>query len=196
MNRELIEPNRVKAVQRDQLVRIVVAVDPAVTAGEDSDETGIIVAGLGTDGQAYVLDDLTCRLPPDGWARRVVHALRKWGADRIVAEANNGGQLVETVLRTIDPSLPLTLVHASRGKLTRAEPIAALYEQGKVHHVGGFPELEDELCAWVPGMSDSPDRLDALVWGLTELAPGAVPASAPIFTTRQSRARRQRVGGY
>jgi phage terminase large subunit-like protein len=129
-----------------------------------------------------VLDDLTCHLPPDGWARRVVHALAKWKADRIVAEANNGGALVETVLRTVDPSLPITLVHASRGKLTRAEPIAALYEQGKVHRVGAFPELEDELCTWVPGASDSPDRLDALVWAFTELAPGAgASAHAPVW---------------
>jgi predicted phage terminase large subunit-like protein len=186
-NRAMIEPHRVAKVKREELVRIVVAVDPAVTAGEDSDETGIIVAGVDRDGQAYVLDDLTCRLPPDGWARRAVHGLEKWKADRIIAEANNGGQLVETVLRTVDPSLPLTLVHASRGKLTRAEPIAALYEQGKVHHVGGFPELEDELCTWVPGASDSPDRLDALVWALTELAPGSVSVSLPQWSTKPSR---------
>ena len=144
-----------------------------------------------------MLEDLTCHLPPDGWARRVVHGLQKWKADRIIAEANNGGQLVETVLRTIDPSLPLTLVHASRGKLTRAEPIAALYEQGKVHHVGGFPELEDQLCTWVPGASDSPDRLDALVWALTELAPGSVSISLPSWSTKPSRygALMQRAGG-
>jgi phage terminase large subunit-like protein len=168
-------------------VRIVVAVDPAVTAGEDSDETGIVVAAVDQANQGYVLEDLTCRLPPGGWARRVAHALERWQADRVVAEAHNGGQLVETVLRTVDPSLPLTLVHASRGKLTRAETIAALYEQAKVAHVGAFPELEDELCTWVPGMADSPDRLDALVWALTELAPGTVAVSAPIFTTRTSR---------
>jgi phage terminase large subunit-like protein len=186
-SRALIEPQRVAEVERSSLVRIVVAVDPAVTAGEDSDETGIIVAAVDGEGQGYVLDDLTCRLPPDGWAKRTVHAYEKWNADRIVAEANNGGALVETVLRTVDTSLPLTLVHASRGKLTRAEPIAALYEQGKIHHVGGFPELEDQLCTWVPGASDSPDRLDALVWALTELAPGAVTLSAPIFTTKRSR---------
>jgi phage terminase large subunit-like protein len=185
--RDAIETLRVQRVDRGQLVRIVVAVDPVVTAGEDSDETGIIVAAVDQANQGYVLDDLTCRLPPDGWARRVAHALERWQADRVVAEANNGGQLVETVLRTVDPSLPLTLVHASRGKLTRAEPIAALYEQAKVAHVGAFPELEDELCTWVPGMADSPDRLDALVWALTELAPGAVRVSAPIFSTRSSR---------
>jgi phage terminase large subunit-like protein len=106
---------------------------------------------------------------------------------RVVAEKNNGGQLVESVLRTVDRSLPLSLVHTSRDKLTRAEPIAALYEQAKIHHVGGCPELEDQLCTWVPGQSASPDRLDALVWALTELSPGAVRAGALIFTTAPSR---------
>jgi predicted phage terminase large subunit-like protein len=176
-----------RAIGRPECTRIIVGVDPAVTSGEQADDTGIIVAGVDKDGQAYVLDDLTCHLPPDGWARRVVHAVGQWKADRVVAEANNGGTLVETVLRTVDQSLPLTLVHASRGKLTRAEPIAALYEQGKVRHVGGFPELEDELCTWVPGTSDSPDRLDALVWALTQLAPGAVSVSAPPLLSAESR---------
>jgi phage terminase large subunit-like protein len=182
--RELIEPHRVAKVNRSQLVRLVVAVDPAVTP--EGDETGIIVAGIDGQGQGYVLEDLTCRLPPDQWARRAVSALKKWGADRLVAEANNGGALVGTVLKTIDPTLPLKLVHASRGKITRAEPIAALYEQGKVHHVGVLDLLEDELCSWVPGMS-SPDRLDALVWALTELSPGALATvGPPIFSTRPS----------
>lgn len=196
-HREMIEPHRVATARTDELVRIVVAVDPAVTAGENSDETGIIVAGVARDGQAYVLDDLTCRLSPDGWARQVVRAFEKWGADRVVAEANNGGALVETVLRTVSQTLPLTLVHASRGKQTRAEPVAALYEQAKVHHVGGLPDLEDELCTWVPGASGSPDRLDALVWALTELAPGTVAISAPIFSAGQSRwaPLAQRAGG-
>jgi predicted phage terminase large subunit-like protein len=151
------------------LVRIVVAIDPAVTSGEAADDTGIIVAGRGRDGDGYVLDDLTCHLSPDGWAKKAVRAYHRWQADRIVAEANNGGQLVETVLRTQDELVPITLVHASRGKLTRAEPVAALYEQGRIHHVGTFPELEDQLCEWVPGESDSPDRLDALVWAITHL---------------------------
>lgn len=151
------------------LGRICVAVDPATTSGESADDTGIIVAGLGRDGDGYVLDDLTCHLSPDGWAKRVKFGYDKWQADRVIAEANNGGELVRTVLMTQDENMPLTLVHASRGKLTRAEPVAALYEQGRVHHVGMFPELEDQLCEWVPGDSDSPDRLDALVWALTEL---------------------------
>jgi phage terminase large subunit-like protein len=186
-HRELIEPYRVARLDRGHLVRVAVAVDPAVTAGERSDETGIVVCAVDRDGRGYVLDDLTCKLPPDGWARQVVLAREKWGADRVVAEANNGGQLVETVLRTVDPSLPLTLVHASHGKLTRAEPIAAVYEQGKVSHVGSFPELEDQLCTWVPGRSGSPDRLDALVWAFTALQPGRVSVGGPILMRAPSR---------
>lgn len=153
-----------------EMVRVVVAIDPAVTSGEDSDETGIIVAGRGVDGRAYVLDDLTCRLSPDGWANRAVGAYDTHAADRIVAEVNNGGDLVERVVRTVSPRVSYKKVHASRGKRVRAEPIAALYEQDKVSHVGGFPELEDQMCAFVPeGMDGSPDRVDALVWALTEL---------------------------
>lgn len=163
------------------LVRIVVAIDPATTSGENSDNTGIVVAGLGKDGDGYVLADLTCHLSPDGWARRAVQAYHRWQADRIIAEANNGGELVENVIRTVEPGLPLSLVHASRGKLTRAEPVAALYEQGRVHHVGVFPELEDELCEWVVGEGPSPDRLDALVWALTELMVKGEAASAAAF---------------
>lgn len=159
------------------LTRIVVAVDPAVTSGPGADDTGIVVAGLGRDGNGYVLDDLTCHLSPDGWAKQVKFAYERWQADRVIAEANNGGELVRTVLNTVDGGVPLTLVHAARGKLTRAEPVAALYEQGRVHHVGGFPELEDQLCTWVPGQEDSPDRLDALVWAITELM---VMSSGPL----------------
>lgn len=158
------------SIRRSDLVRIVVGVDPAMTSGEKSDETGIIVAAKGVDNHWYVLEDLSCRDTPDGWARRVVGAYHKWGADRIIAEVNNGGELVETVLRTIDKHIPYKAVHASRGKRVRAEPIAALYEQGKVHHVGFFPQLEDQQCAFVPDDYDtSPDRVDALVWALTEL---------------------------
>ena len=144
-----------------------------------------------------MLEDLTCHLPPDGWARRVVHGLQKWKADRIIAEANNGGQLRRNGSTDDRPLAPANAGARSRGKLTRAEPIAALYEQGKVHHVGGFPELEDQLCTWVPGASDSPDRLDALVWALTELAPGAVSISMPSWSTKPSRygALMQRAGG-
>jgi predicted phage terminase large subunit-like protein len=165
------------------LLRIVVAIDPATTSGENSDDTGIVVAGVGRDGDGYVLDDQTCHLSPDGWARRAVAAYHRWQADRIIAEANNGGELVQTVISTVDGGVPLTLVHAARGKLTRAEPIAALYEQGRVHHVGSFPELEDQLCEWVSGEGPSPDRLDALVWALTELMVGSQMASAAAFAS-------------
>jgi phage terminase large subunit-like protein len=152
------------------LARIVVAIDPAVTSGEDSDETGIVGVGRGADGRGYVLADASCRLPPAEWARRAVNLYRELRADRIVAEANNGGDLVSTVIRTIDPNVPVALVHAARGKRTRAEPISALYEQGRVSHVVPFPELEDQMCSYTgePG-EDSPDRMDALVWGLTDV---------------------------
>ena len=161
---------RAFAKEAPLLSRVVVAIDPAVTSGEDADETGIVVAGKGRDGRAYVLADRTCRLSPDGWARRAVAAFEEFGADRIVAEANNGGDLVERVVRTVSPRISYKKVHASRGKRVRAEPVAALYEQGKVSHVGGFPELEDQMVAFVPeGSEESPDRVDALVWALTEL---------------------------
>jgi phage terminase large subunit-like protein len=147
-----------------------VAVDPAVTSGEEADETGIVVAGRAVNGHLYVLADRSCRLTPDGWARRVVSAFDEWKADRVVAEVNQGGELVEATLRTVRPSISFTAVHATRGKRVRAEPIAAMYEQGRVHHVGAFPELEDQQCAFAPDqVAGSPDRVDALVWALTEL---------------------------
>lgn len=162
------------SIRRSDLQRIVVAIDPAVTSGEDADFTGIVVAGKGVDGHGYVLDDLTCRLSPDGWARRAVTAYHKWGADRIIAEVNNGGDLVERVIHTVDPKVAFTAVHASRGKRTRAEPVAALYEQGRVFHVGMFPDLEDQMCNYTPdGYDGSPDRVDALVYALTELMLGS-----------------------
>jgi len=166
--RKVIEDLRVN--EPPELARVVVAIDPAVTSGEDSDETGIIVVGRGLDGQGYVLKDLSCRMSPDGWARRAVNAYHEFRADRVVAEVNNGGDLVEKVIRTVDPTVPYRAVRASRGKRVRAEPVAALYEQGRVHHVGGLPLLEDQMCAFLPEGSDvSPDRVDALVWAITEL---------------------------
>lgn len=150
------------------LRRIVVALDPSVTSTEESDECGIIVAGLDENDRGYVLADLSKRCSPDEWARIAVEGFHKWKADRIIGEANNGGDLIELVLRTVDPNIPYTKVHASRGKYTRAEPVAALYEQGKVSHVGGFPMLEDEMCTWTPG-DKSPNRMDALVWAVSEL---------------------------
>ena len=153
-----------------RLIRVVVAIDPAVSYNDSADETGIVVAGRGVDGSFYVLADRSCRLSPDGWARRAVRAHREFAADRIIGEVNNGGELVESVLRTVDASIPYKAVRASRGKLVRAEPIAALYEQGKVFHVGpGLEDLEDQLCTWIPESGASPDRLDALVWALSEL---------------------------
>ncbi len=163
----MIEAGRVEA--HPPLKRVVVAIDPAVTAGEDSDATGIVAAGVSHDGHVYVLDDRTCRLSPDNWALTAVNLYDELHADRVVAEVNNGGDLVTAVLRTVDPHLPVRTVHASRGKRLRAEPVAALYEQGRVHHVGGFPDLEDEMTTWTPDAPDSPDRLDALVWAVTDL---------------------------
>lgn len=161
-----VAPDKVPNMRRS-----VVALDPAVTAAEGSDETGIVVAGLGDDGFFYVLADASARLSPNEWARRAVNLMRDWDADKIVAEVNNGGDLVATTLRTIDPGLPFKAVNASKAKRTRADPIAALYEQGRVRHAGGFAQLEDQMCNWVPGMGDhSPDRMDALVWALTELS--------------------------
>lgn len=167
-SRDMIDSARVR--QAPEMARIVIGVDPAVTSGEESDETGIIVAGHGQDGEFYVMDDLTCRLSPDGWARRVVSAYDEYGAERVVAEVNNGGDFVEHVIRTIKPRISYRAVRATRGKFVRAEPIAALYEQGRVHHVGAFGRLEDQMCSFVPDSNKSPDHLDALVWALTELA--------------------------
>lgn len=159
-----------QSIRREDFVRVVVGVDPAMTSGEDADETGIIVAAKGADGFAYVLDDHSCRLSPDSWARRVVAAYHDWNADRVIAEVNNGGDLVASIIRTVDSSVSYRAVHASRGKRTRAEPVAALYEQGKVKHVKPLPELEDQMCGFVPDLADGPDdRVDALVWALTEL---------------------------
>jgi phage terminase large subunit-like protein len=184
--REMIEPYRVASIDRGELQRVVIGVDPAVTAHKRSNETGIVVAAVDGDGQGYVLDDLTCRLPPDGWARRVANTCAKWNADRIVAEQSHGFALVESVMRTVDSSLPITFVNAHLGKSARAEPISALYEQGKIHHVGALPELEDQLCGWVPGQAGSPDRLDAVVWAFTELQPGRTMVAAPVFSRKPS----------
>lgn len=165
--RARIEELRVTKVPCE-FVRMVIAIDPAVSADEGSDETGIVVAGLGADGHGYVMDDISRRDSPDAWARAAVTAYWKYKADRVVAEVNNGGDMVEFTLRTIDRDVAYKKLHASRGKITRAEPVAALYEQGKVHHVGYFGDMEDQMCSWTQGMS-SPDRMDALVWALTEL---------------------------
>jgi predicted phage terminase large subunit-like protein len=168
-NHRVIEQANLDEQNAPQMKRIVVAIDPAVTGNENSDETGIVVAGRGVDERFYILDDRSLRGSPDTWAQAAVSAFNEWKADRIVAEVNNGGDLVEKVIRTIDRSVPYTPVRASRGKILRAEPIAALYEQGKVSHCGVFRELEDQMTSYTPQSKKSPDRLDALVWALTEL---------------------------
>jgi phage terminase large subunit-like protein len=153
-----------------ELVRVVVAVDPAVTTGEDSDETGIVVVGKGDDGNGYVLADRTIKGSPAEWARKAIQALHDFGdIGTIVAETNQGGDMVEHTLRSIEPHIPFKKVHAKQGKRLRAEPISALYEQGRVHHVGVFSLLEEQMTSWLPDSGYSPDRLDALVHGLTEL---------------------------
>ena len=159
-----------------EMARIVVAIDPATTKKEDSDETGIVCAGLGRDGKGYLLSDLSGRYSPAEWARRAIALARDSGADRIVAEGNQGGDMVRHTVTTEWPNAPIRIVHASRGKAARAEPVAALYEQGKVRHCGVFPELEGQLVTWEPlsGLA-SPDRLDALVWAFTDLMLGGKP---------------------
>lgn len=160
----------------DVMARIVIGVDPPASATGDA--CGIIVAGLGADGKAYVLADCSIeKASPETWARKVAGAADRYDADRVIAEANQGGEMVKSVLRAADISLPVKLVHASRGKVARAEPVAALYENGRVHHVGAFERLEDEMCGLLigggyEGPGRSPDRADALVWALTELMLG------------------------
>lgn len=173
----MIDAGRVRDVP--DLDRIVVAVDPAVTAGPDSDETGIVVAGrsAGNPTRFYVLADVSGRYTPDGWAQIVADTADEYDADEIVAEANQGHDLVVGVLRRAAPRMRVRKVNASRGKRTRAEPVVALYEQGRVHHVGGFPIMEDQMCAWIPGAA-SPDRMDALVWAITDLS-GRAPIGRP-----------------
>jgi len=175
--RPMIDALRVTPEDR-AYTRIVVAIDPAGSSRATSDETGIIVVGKGYDGHGYVLEDLSGRYTPNGWALQAARAYRRHSADRIVAEANFGGEMVEATIRAVDPRLPVTMVTASRGKLVRAEPVMALYEQGAVHHVGPYPELEDQMCEWQPGEGKSPDRVDALVWGVTDLMirPQVAPA--------------------
>ncbi len=165
--------DQLRTKQTPELTRIVVAIDPPVTSHANSDACGLIVAGLCEQGHGYVLSDLTLQTAsPLQWARAAVNAYHRFEADRIVAEVNQGGEMVETVIRQIDRSVAITSVRATRGKYIRAEPVAALYEQGRVHHVGSLPLLEDELCDFGPGgltSGKSPDRLDALVWALTDL---------------------------
>jgi phage terminase large subunit-like protein len=165
--RALLEQHRV--LKAPTLTRIVVGVDPEVSSAEDSAETGIVVAAKGSDGHGYVLDDCTFRGTPHQWASAAITAYHKWHANLLVAETNQGGEMVRQTIQSVDATVPYKGVHASHSKQARAEPVAALYEQGRIHHVGTFGELEDQQCQWVAGTGPSPDRLDALVWALTEL---------------------------
>jgi len=164
-----------------ELVRIVVAIDPAVTSGEESDETGIVVVGKGADGRGYVLADRSCRDTPSGWAHRAVQAFHDFNADRIVAEKNQGGDMVESTIRSVLSTAPYKGITAKQGKRLRGSPIAALYEQGRISHVGSFDILEDQMTTWLPDSGLSPDRLDALVHGLTELGLAAGSSADRFF---------------
>jgi len=177
INAELLEDvpgalwkrNNISYKPAPDLVRVVVAIDPAMTSSEGADETGIIVVGKGMDGRGYVLADRSARVSPDAWAQRAVQAYDDFAADKIIGEVNNGGEMVGLTIRTVRPNVSYKAVHASRGKQVRAQPVAALYEQGKIDHVDSFPELEEQLVTWTPESGKSPDRLDALVWAFTEL---------------------------
>ena len=176
--------DRCRRTEFPDLARIVVAIDPAVSTKEGSDETGIVVAGRCERGHGYILEDLSGRYQPAEWAKIAIDAYRRHGADQVVAEVNQGGDLVESTLRMIDPNVPFTAVHASRGKFVRAEPVAALYERNKVHHVGFFPQLEDQLTQFTPdldrGKSGSPDRADSMIWAMHDLIVAREPYAALI----------------
>lgn len=171
--RDRIEELRVR--EAPKMFRIVVAIDPPATSGEEADEAGIIIAGLAPcdckghrETHGFVLEDYSKQADPSTWAKTAVDGYNQYTADLIVGEINNGGEMVGYTLYTVSPNVNYKPIHASRGKYTRAEPISALYEKGMVHHVGSFAALEDQMCTWLPG-EDSPDRMDALVWALTEL---------------------------
>lgn len=168
-----IDSQRIDLRDAPQMQRIVVAVDPSGTRGDGGgDDIGIVVAGLGVDGRGYVMEDGTCQMSPEGWGRRAVDLYHRHGADRIVGERNYGGDMVRFTVATADRRAAFKEVTASRGKVVRAEPVSALYEQGKVSHIGNFPDLEDQMCNFTPSGyvgEASPDRADALVWALTEL---------------------------
>lgn len=165
----MLDDHRVKALPEGvELRAVVVGVDPAATSNDDSDETGIVVVGAGSDKRGYVLADLSLIGAPLVWARKAVMGYVAHEANYIVVETNNGGEMVTQTIKTVDPGVPVKAVHASRGKRTRAEPISALYEQGWISHVGALPRLEEQMTTWVPGNA-SPDRMDALVWACTAL---------------------------
>lgn len=166
--RSQLDADRVP-VRQVELFRVVVAVDPAVTSGEKADETGIVVAGRGTDSQGYVLGDYSCRTTPAQWAQKVVDVFDLHEANEVVIETNQGGEALAALLRTVRPNLPITEVTAKKAKRVRAEPVSALYEQHRIHHVGSFDTLEDQLVTWTPEQVESPDRMDALVYACLAL---------------------------
>ena len=194
-NRDLLDATRVRPEDLPEMRRIVVAIDPMASADGAKKrkvfvpETGIVVCGLGADGHGYVLADHSVTGTPDKWASRAIMAYKDWEADKVVAEVNQGGDMVEDVFKTRDPNIFVKQVRATRGKYTRAEPIQGLYEQQRIHHCGFFPKLEDQLCNWESKRGEpSPDRLDAMVWGMTELMLGSqAPAvAAPARRLRTS----------
>lgn len=168
-NRSMLENARIGQHEVPDLIRVVVAIDPAQGSEETNDETGIVVAGEGANGHGYILEDLSGRYTPMQAMRMAVRAYTDHAADCVVAEVNSGGDYVGSALHNVDPDVPYKQVRASRGKAMRAQPVSALYEKGVMHHVGVFPEMEDQMCLWVPESLESPDRLDALVWAVTEL---------------------------
>jgi phage terminase large subunit-like protein len=177
---ENLEATRVEKAPQT-MARVVVAIDPSGSGGEGADEAGIIVAGLGLDSNAYVLADLSGRMSPTEWARRAIDGYRLFGADRIMAEVNFGGQMVLSTVAAVDPSVPTKAITSSRGKVLRAEPVSALFEQSRAHLVGTFPELEDQLASFTSdydrSKDGSPDRLDAMVFAISELMSGSAPGS-------------------
>lgn len=183
-SREMIEKNRIHPDDLPEMRRIVVAIDPAATSGRNSDETGIVVAGLGTDDRGYVLADLSGKYTPAEWGSAVVSAYYKYAADRVIAEVNQGGEMVEHTLRSFDPTIAYKSVHASRGKVARAEPVAALDARGMIRHAGIFARLEDQMCRFDPlGDGKSPDRVDARTWAMTELMLARPKPAAPRIWT-------------
>jgi phage terminase large subunit-like protein len=166
--------DKARVLRAPEMTRIVVAIDPAATSTEGADDTGMVPAGIAMiDGvmHGYILADLTCHETPMGWAKVAVGAYRELNADRVIGEANNGGDMIEAVIRSVDPNVSYRKVTATRGKAIRAEPVAALYEQGRIHHVGDLGKLEDEMCEWDPldKSAKSPNRMDAMVWAITDL---------------------------
>lgn len=187
--REMLDRNRLKRTDKlPDMQRVVVAIDPAAKSkdtaiSDDTAETGIVVAALGIDGKGYVIDDQSCRLSPNGWARRAVSCYDLHRADAIVVETNQGGDMVRETVQSVRPGISIVEVHASRGKVTRAEPIAALYEQNRVKHYGALAELEDQMVLFTPYGIDggtTGDRVDAMVWALSELFPSIVNNVSPV----------------